>query len=97
MNQAATILRAVKGAIRANGYAWPGGYPLYVITDDGDTLSIAAARQEWAQICRSTIGRLIDGWGVMGVDINWEDVDMVCCHTGQSIECAYPADDDGEG
>ena len=37
------ILRRVKQAIR-QPYAWPGGYPLYVIMADGAALSIEAVR-----------------------------------------------------
>jgi hypothetical protein len=87
----AQSLRQVKQAIR-EPYAWPGGYPLYVIMADGECLSIDAARDNWAAICHSTIGQYRDGWQAQGAAINWEDSDMVCCHTGKPIESAY-----GEG
>lgn len=84
----AEILREVKAAIR-QPYAWPGGYPLYVIMTDGEALSIKAAREEWELICHSTIGGFCDGWSAAGVGINWEDNELVCAHTGEKIESAY--------
>lgn len=82
------ILRDVKRAIR-EPYAWPGGYPLYVVMADGESLSVAAAREQWAQIVRSTLQRSRDGWASAGVDVNWEDAEMICAHTGEPIASAY--------
>ena len=92
-NKAAEILASVKRAIR-EPYAWPGGYPLYVVMSDGESLSLAAARAEWHQISRSTIQHARDGWKAAGVDINWEDGDMYCAHTGERIESAYAEPED---
>lgn len=92
-SRAAEVLREVKAAIRSNGYAWPGGYPLYAIMNDGEVMSIAACKSEFRQIVKSTLTDARDGWQVVTVDINWEDEDMVCCHTGEPIECAYPSDE----
>lgn len=81
-------------ALRAGPYAWPGGYPCYFLLSDGETLSFKAAREE----IRLVIGAIIDGrenphetsgWRVVAVDINWEDEDMVCAHSGERIESAY--------
>ena len=82
------ILASVKQAIR-DKYAWPGGYPLYILMHDGEALSIAAARDNFRQICQSTIGHHRDGWEAAGVDVNWEDGDLYCAHTGERIEAAY--------
>jgi hypothetical protein len=38
-------LASVKRALR-DVYAWPGGYPLYIVMADGEALSIAAARAQ---------------------------------------------------
>jgi hypothetical protein len=84
-------LASVKRALR-DVYAWPGGYPLYVVMADGEALSIAAARAEWRNICHSTLHGLRDGWRAAGVDINWEDSSLYCAHTGEAIQSAY-----GEG
>ena len=87
-NTKASVLQSVKHAIR-NGYAWPGGYPLYVIMSDGVALSCAAARENWQAIVRSTIQGARDGWCAEGAAINWEDAGLVCDHTGAPIESAY--------
>lgn len=78
-------LRQVRRAIR-QPYAWPGGYPLYVVMADGEALSCEAARQEWRQIVYSTLHGLRDGWQALGVDVNWEDGELRCAHTGERIE-----------
>lgn len=92
-NEPAKILQAVKQAIR-EPYAWPGGYPKYVAMDDGEVLSIDAAKSEFRSICRSTLQRSRDGWGAAGVDINWEDGALFCAHTGERIPSAYAEDDE---
>ena len=84
-------LASIKRALR-DKYAWPGGYPLYIVMADGEALSIDAARAEWRNICHSTLHGFRDGWQAAGVDVNWEDTDLTCAHTGAAIESAY-----GEG
>lgn len=89
MVNACDTLRDVKRAIRDGGYAWPGGYPLYVVMDDGEALSVAAARENWRKIVHETLHGLRGGWRAVGVDINWEDAELYCAHTGERIESAY--------
>ena len=75
-------------------YAFPGGYPLYFVMGDGEALSFKAAEAEKARI-REAIEAGPDGdcdWRPLGVEINYEDADLVCVHTGEPIECAYPQD-----
>ena len=79
----------VKTALRGGKYAWPGGYPLYFITDDGEALSFDAVKNNWYQVCYSMRHNLKDGWGVIGVDVNWEDPGLYCADTNELIECAY--------
>lgn len=74
-------------------YAWPGGYPRYFVTGDGAALSFKAARERRREILEAirdddTAG----GWRVAGCDINYEDSDLVCDHTGERIESAYGDD-----
>ena len=82
------ILHQVKHAIR-HKYAWPGGYPLFVLMHDGEALSCDAARENWRQICFATLHGLRDGWQAIGAEINWEDAALFCAHSGQRIESAY--------
>ena len=80
-------------AVRNGPYAWPGGYPLYFVTSDGAALSFKAAKAER----RIILEALRDndkrcGWHICGVDINWEDAELICDHTNERIECAYGDD-----
>jgi hypothetical protein len=79
-------------AIRNGAYAWPGGYPLYFITSDGTALSFDAAKTERRNILQSIAHRSNDGWRVIGADVNWEDQDLTCDHTGERIPSAYGED-----
>ena len=84
---AATILRTVKQAIR-EPYACPGGYPKYIVMADGESLSIATAREHWRSIVHSTLNGYGDGWAAYGAEINWES-ELYCAHTGERIESAF--------
>ena len=89
----AAKLAVVKQAIR-EPYAWPGGYPLYLVMSDGELLSLDAARKEWATICYAVFsGDEHGGWMPAGVDINWENPDLYCAHTNARIPSAYAEDD----
>ena len=88
MSTPAKTLASVKNAIR-EPYAWPGGYPKYVLMADGEALSVGAARENWHQICRSTLRQASDGWQAAGADINWEDPELYCAHSNVRIESAY--------
>ena len=75
--------------LEQGAYAWPGGYPLYFITSDGAALSFQAAKENGGLICESIAGDCNDGWQVVAVDVNWENSDLICDHTGEKIESAY--------
>jgi hypothetical protein len=79
----------LRATLRNGPYAWPGGYQMYLITSDGETLSFEAAIAEYYQLAYSWRHKLNDGWRVVGCDINYEDTEMVCCHTGKPIRAAY--------
>ena len=76
-------------AMRNGPYAWPGGYPCYFLTSDGEALSFDAARQERRNILEAIRDHDNSGWRVVGMDINWEDGELTCAHTGKRIESAY--------
>lgn len=79
-------------AMRHGPYAWPGGYPCYFITSDGAALSFKAAKQELRSILEAIRDRSNSGWRIVAMDINWEDSDLFCDHTGEHIESAYGND-----
>ena len=83
----------LKTALRNGPYAWPGGYPLYFVTSDGAALSFDAVRSEYKQVLFSIRHGVNDGWRVIGMQVNWEDPDLYCGHTGKRIESAYAEED----
>ena len=86
----------LKAALRYGQYAWPGGYPLYFLTSDGAALSFDAVRSELAQVLQSIQNRSNDGWRVVGCEINYEDNELYCDHSGERIESAHGDDDSGD-
>jgi hypothetical protein len=70
-------------------YAWPGGYPLFVVMADGDAMCCACARKNFGLIGRATRDNSRNGWAASGSAINWEDADLVCCNCNGAIQSAY--------
>src|SRR5215469_1677896 len=87
-------LEAFGQALEAGPYAWPGGYPLYFIMDDGGALSFAAAVANRETIEDSIAEDIRDGWRPLCIDVNWENPDLYCDHTGERIESAYAEPDE---
>ena len=86
MNIAKSI--ELRKAIRAK-YAWPGGYPMFLVMADGEALCMDCARKEYKQIAYANRHGLRDGWKTEGADVNWEDNNLFCAHCGAQIESAY--------
>ena len=84
-------------AMRYGKYAWPGAYPCFFITSDGCALSFEAARAERRNIVESIAHGLKDGWQIVAMDINYENPDLYCDHTGNRIETAYCEEDSETG
>jgi len=70
-------------------YAWPGGYPRFFITQDGEALCFESAKENQKLIKSSIKNNLNDGWQVVACEINWEDCSLCCADTGKPIESAY--------
>ena len=81
-----------RAAMRQGPYAWPGGYPLYFITNDGAALSFKAAKDNARLIIESIAHNMRDGWRIVAMDVNWEDDSLLCDATFEQIPSAY-----GEG
>jgi len=62
-------------------YAWPGGYPLYYLTEHSAILCAAHATSEHE----------FDDETIVAADVNWEDSDLYCEHNHR-IESAYAED-----
>lgn len=62
-------------------YAWPGGYPLFYLDTDNNTLCPACANKHDMSS------------GIVDYDANWEDPSLYCDDCGKRIESAYAEDD----
>ena len=91
MTKQGEIIMQVKCAAKEH-YAWPGGYPLYVVMLDCEALCCDCAKRNLGQIARDTAQQTSDIWQAEGVGINWEDAEMRCCHCNELIGSAYGAD-----
>ena len=72
-----------------NQYAWPGGYPMFALCADGGVLSHTAVKDNYRLIRESMRDDNDKQWQVVAIDINWEDAELYCDHTGDLIESAY--------
>jgi hypothetical protein len=80
----------LKNALRNGKYAWPGGYPLYFVASDGEALSFDTVKENYRHVLYA-MKYLEDfsGWNIVACEINWEDEDLTCAHSGDKIESAY--------
>lgn len=85
-------LQSIKAAIRNGATTDLGGYPRFFLLSDGGALSFAGARQAWREIVAEYLTDSRTGWRIECVDINYEDSDLICDHTGERIPSAYAED-----
>lgn len=80
--------------LRAGASTFPGCYPLYFVTFDGEAVSFKAV----AANPRRYFGELRDSYGdrIIGTDINFEDEELYCADTSEKIPSAYFRDGLGE-
>lgn len=76
-------------ALENGPYAFPGGYPLFFICEDGGILSHQAATDEKELVISAIQDNDDPQWRVIYVDINYEDRHLYCDHTNQQIESAH--------
>jgi hypothetical protein len=79
--------------LEAGPHVWPGGYPKFFITSDSAALSFKAAEDNADTIREAIRDEYRGGWRVVAVDVNWEDPDLYCDHTGKRIESGYVEDE----
>ena len=73
-------------------YAWPGGYPMYMLCADGGCLCHKCAEENAVLIIRSTVRRDDRMWECEAIDVNGEDPDLTCDNCGETVESAYGDD-----
>ncbi len=81
----------VREAIR-DKYAWPGGYPLYIVMEDGASLCVECGKKEYRMLAEASRDKDRSGWLPSAPNVNWEDPDLYCCHCNARIESAYAED-----
>ena len=83
-----------RAAVRNGPYAWPGGYPLYWIMADGNALAFKrAARFDCRHVMLEALrDQNDDEWRPVALEVNWEDSELYCAHSGERIESAYAED-----
>lgn len=82
------ILVQVREFIR-QPYAWPGGYPKFLLMADGEALCKKCAKSEYRLISNATRDNdKTGGWMAYGIDINYEDDSLYCAHCSGKIESA---------
>ena len=96
-NKENPILEQMDAAIK-QPYAWPGGYPIYCYTDDGETAHPKCVEAEYQRFRSSTLNKEKDGYQIIAVDVYWEGPDVDCCICNKPCESAYgdPEDDQKE-
>lgn len=97
------LSRHAHEAIRSAAQKWsfPGGYPVYAIMADGESLCpdclisnlrlIVLATHDYEQ----NPPGFDDQWAVQAAEINWEDPHNYCCNCGARIPSAYGEPEDG--
>ena len=71
--------------VRQNHYAWPGGYPLALIMNDGGVLCPACVEDNFHQVSRSHRDQTNDGWRPAGLVIIEEFTEELCAHCGKEF------------
>lgn len=93
LRQTQLLSRSLRDQLIASPYAWPGGYPMFAITNDGAALCHHCCSSERKSI-GSTYGS--DGWAIVALEVNWEDPSLLCDHCGERIESAYAENETAE-
>ena len=78
---------------RAEAYAWPGGYPLFYVTQDCACLCPACCDSD-RELIEAAAADNDAQWNVVAADVNWEDTALYCDHCNKRIESAYGDDEE---
>ena len=78
---------------RLPGFAWPGGYPFFYITQDNGALCRFCANGGRGSEATTEATEDADPqWLIVASDINYEDPVLLCDHCQRRIESAYAED-----
>jgi len=84
----------LKASLRSGGHVWPGGYPLYFVMADCEAMSFEAVRANVRECLFALLHPEQNGrdWRPVAIEINYEDSDLTCAHSGAKIPAAYSDD-----
>ena len=69
-------------------YAWPGGYPVYLLLRDGALLCRKCFKGEYRSIIWDLDNKCNTGWSPYGIEALYEGPEY-CGHCGEKLESAY--------
>ena len=79
----------LKATLRAGIWARPGGYPLYLIAQNGNAISFKGAREYFEDIIFAMNRHGDQGLIIISTQVNYWDNDLYCVLTDERIESAY--------
>lgn len=69
-------------------YAFPGGYPIYYLCEDGGILCPTCANDNKALVAVAAQDN-DKQWNIIAANVNYEDDTLYCDHCNKRIESAY--------
>ena len=69
-------------------FAWPGGYPTYVVLTDGGMLCRKCLKSEYSSLVWDIDNKCDTGWLPAGRDVLYEGPEY-CGHCSAALESAY--------
>ena len=81
-----------KKFIRNGSHTSVGGYPVFMIANDGGCICYNCAKENARLIIGSTRDESASDWQYIASDINWEDGELYCDNCNGRIESAYCED-----
>lgn len=89
-------LKELSRSLREGPFTSLGSYPKFWMTADQGVLSFDAIVENLWLVYRATrdynqnvITQEVKQWAITAVQVNWEDPDLYCDHTGNRIESAH--------
>lgn len=72
-------IQELKATLRYGKYAWPGGYPICFVMNDGELLCYDCVLENYRLVVWSLNNNVNDGWKPEGTTIIYE-MEEPCCH-----------------
>lgn len=75
---------------RQGPYVWPGGYPIYLVLEDGEMPCWECLKTEYPSIVQAAKSPNRTGWEPEGYIVLWETEEPeLCAHCSKELESAY--------